>query len=231
MDDIYGRTYHASLISKAIIHPDFKKNNLRLFSDMIGDLALLVMKTPVPNIANFSVLTLPANSTKLPTALQTMGYGTTSESGTQMSNNLRVVGVSLVDRARCNVLLNKLNPRAYNVTVSTVCAGVLTGGHDSCQGDSGGPLIIKGKSSKSDVLVGLTSFGEGCARKNAPAGYTNVQLYTPWIKEQLNSLTKASIIDKFELPTPGSRDGGSGLPAARSASSSPSPSPHTQHGN
>ncbi len=37
------------------------------------------------------------------------------------------------------------------------CAGYLEGGKDSCQGDSGGGLIY------SDVVVGIVSYGPGCA--------------------------------------------------------------------
>ncbi len=86
------------------------------------------------------------------------------------------------------------NAKAYNLTDATVCAGYLKGGKDTCQGDSGGPLFIKGKGPKQDTVVGLTSFGEGCARRNAPAGYTNVRMYSDWIKGELDKLIKSNVI-------------------------------------
>lgn len=196
LDDIYGREYYGKTIAKAIVHPDFKKNENRFYADMVGDLALLVLSGPLP--ADAITIRLPNSTTVIPSKLDSVGYGTTSEGGSAMSTELRSVQLDSVARARCNTLLNKLNPKAYNLTDAVVCAGVLAGGRDTCQGDSGGPLFIKGASPKDDVIVGLTSFGEGCARKNAPAGYTNLKKYEKWIKSELNKLVKNSVIKRIE---------------------------------
>lgn len=75
------------------------------------------------------------------------------------------------------------------MTTAVICAGYLPGGKDACTGDSGGPLFIRGQTYAQDVLVGLTSFGEGCAQKNVPAGYTNILQYAPWIKQRVQALT------------------------------------------
>ena len=57
-------------------------------------------------------------------------------------------------------------------------------GQDACAGDSGGPYIVK-KFGR-NFLIGVVSFGRGCARPEYPGVYTRVQKYVGWIGSQLN---------------------------------------------
>lgn len=63
----------------------------------------------------------------------------------------------------------------------TVCAMSDRPGVDSCNGDSGGPMTRAQGSER--VLVGLVSWGRGCALPNTPALYTNVSAYRDWISD------------------------------------------------
>jgi secreted trypsin-like serine protease len=58
---------------------------------------------------------------------------------------------------------------------SMICAGVLGGGKDTCNGDSGGPLMALTQQAPIRwELVGVTSWGEGCARAGFPGVYARV---------------------------------------------------------
>ncbi len=69
-----------------------------------------------------------------------------------------------------------------------VCAGWKEGGRDSCQRDSGGPLVVL-DAGGCPVVIGLTSFGQGCARENYPGVYTRVSAFRDWIASVAPSAT------------------------------------------
>ncbi|XP_069609377.1 neurotrypsin-like [Ranitomeya imitator] len=64
-----------------------------------------------------------------------------------------------------------------------ICAGNLSEDNrvDSCQGDSGGPLMCQNDHGQW-IIVGITSWGYGCGRKDSPGVYTKVNRFIPWIK-------------------------------------------------
>ena len=109
------------------------------------------------------------------TPLEVTGWGTTSEGG-DTSRVLRKASVPYADNEVCNA------PAAYNGAIrqGMMCAGYRDGGVDSCQGDSGGPLVWR--SPDGPVLVGVVSWGEGCARQLRYGVYTRVDVYRRWIE-------------------------------------------------
>lgn len=60
-----------------------------------------------------------------------------------------------------------------------ICGAVPEGGKDACQGDSGGPFAVGGE------LVGITSWGFGCALKGYPGVYSRVPALRSWVDETL----------------------------------------------
>lgn len=66
-----------------------------------------------------------------------------------------------------------------------VCAGYDEGGIDACQGDSGGPLLVDG------TVIGIVSWGDGCAEAGKPGVYTRVSAYTDQIRADLVPKTGA----------------------------------------
>jgi trypsin len=56
---------------------------------------------------------------------------------------------------------------------------------DSCNGDSGSPLIVPGADFRTDTVVGLVSFGSGCAQANFPGVYTRLSSVATFIFNQI----------------------------------------------
>ncbi|KAI8100407.1 hypothetical protein M9435_006891 [Picochlorum sp. BPE23] len=193
IDDIYGRKYTTRKVKRQWYHPDYEKMYGSSWDNLqpTGDIGILELDSPV---RNWPIAKMASSDKRIPKNLQVIGYGKTDEFEVDMSNNLREVGVQYVSRKKCEKLLNKEVGNGYGVkyklTREVICAGDLRGGKDACQGDSGGPLISRGKSAKDDVVYGITSFGEGCARKNVPGGYTNVAKFKPWIESILKKIDK-----------------------------------------
>lgn len=86
---------------------------------------------------------------------------------------LREVSVPIVNQQKCMELYSK-----EQVLPSMICAGyVEKGGKDSCQGDSGGPLT-----DSTPQLIGVVSWGHGCAKPFKPGVYARVTVARDWIK-------------------------------------------------
>jgi secreted trypsin-like serine protease len=82
--------------------------------------------------------------------------------------DLQAVQTHLVADSTCQVAYPTLTPRM-------ICAG--EPGKDSCFADSGGPLVVQTAASSppaNDVLVGIVSFGSGCAQAGFPGVYQRV---------------------------------------------------------
>ena len=110
------------------------------------------------------------------TAIAT-GWGNQKETGVGTSSLVLLeVEVPMISTEKCQA-----SYPTKNVTDDMLCAGYDEGGKDACQGDSGGPLFTC--IGKRLVHVGITSWGEGCARPGKPGVYTKTAHYLDWIKQ------------------------------------------------
>jgi len=102
------------------------------------------------------------------------GWGTLSAGGSQ-PNILNVVTVPFVSDNVCK-------SRYSTLSEQMMCAGnVEEGGVDSCQGDSGGPLTWRDAQGKWNI-IGVVSWGIGCANPGSPGVYAEVFKVLDWVK-------------------------------------------------
>ncbi|XP_028159091.1 trypsin, alkaline C-like isoform X1 [Ostrinia furnacalis] len=104
------------------------------------------------------------------------GWGAISMSGSH-SEELRHVQIWSINQAICRQRYSALpNGMSWDITDNMLCSGWLdVGGRDQCQGDSGGPLFHNG------VVVGVCSFGYGCALPGFPGVNARVSSFINWI--------------------------------------------------
>ncbi|XP_072242934.1 transmembrane protease serine 9-like [Leuresthes tenuis] len=163
-------------VTKRVPHPCYDE------TDRVNDLMLLKLDKPVKQTETVKCLKL-GKVVKQPeagTSCQVAGWGKTNNIAKQMSDVLRSVNVTVIDRVKCN------SPDYYNlkpvITSSMICAG--SDGKspaDTCQGDSGGPLLCNG------VLVGVTSFGKNCGVMRYPGVYSFLtEKNLKWIKKTMS---------------------------------------------
>ncbi|XP_049865464.1 trypsin delta-like [Pectinophora gossypiella] len=99
------------------------------------------------------------------------GWGKLKEGGPSatylQSTTIRTIAMKLCKRSG-------LDRKAID-PVSMFCAGSFTQpSPDACQGDSGGPIVYNG------VLIGVVSWGLGCARGNFPGVYSRLANPIVW---------------------------------------------------
>lgn len=163
------------------IHPDYDAGT----DD--SDIALLKLAAPVPfrsgqgsNLPIGAVDVVPSSVGDLSGVEATViGWGNTKgqplPGGFDFPETLRQVEVPILSEADCR------DAYGDDITANMMCAGYEQGGKDSCQGDSGGPLVIRDQASQSWQLVGIVSWGSGCAYPGFPGVYTRVSSFSDWI--------------------------------------------------
>ena len=95
---------------------------------------------------------------------------------------LREVQVPVVSEEKCRTAY-KESPAA--IDGSYICAGFSQGGKDACRADSGGPLMLANGLEPYN-LIGIVSFGKGCADPKYPGVYTRVTHQLSWILSHLS---------------------------------------------
>lgn len=162
-------------------------------SDLLDfDFSILELVSNLKFSQSVQPVNLPSpNEVTLDDTLCTVsGWGNTQNSF-QSGMKLRAAYVPIVKQSTCDEAYIKFG----GLTERMICAGYMQGHIDSCQGllckqkfdfnwsfsydlitgDSGGPLVARNK------LVGVVSWGYGCAKAGFPGVYSKVSSVRNWI--------------------------------------------------
>ncbi|XP_015928310.2 acrosin isoform X1 [Parasteatoda tepidariorum] len=156
------------IIDTIVIKSDFNAKNLD------NDICLIQITPPVTKPMDF--LLLSNDPPEVNNSAIVIGWGSLSEEEKTASNDLQAAVVGMISFDECL--------HYFSLTDSMMCAGYIPGGIDACQGDSGGPLLQW--RNEEAYLIGIVSWGVGCAKPNAPGVYTNISFYKSWILRYVN---------------------------------------------
>lgn len=95
-----------------------------------------------------------------------------------MSPILLAAHLKIVSQSSCSRAYQKI----ARISSGMICAYATLPSRDACQGDSGGPLVANG------YLIGIVSWGEGCANASYPGVYTRVSEYDDWISDKIERI-------------------------------------------
>lgn len=173
-----AQEYTAKRIS---MHPQYNSANLQ------NDVAVITLSgtVPVSSSPNINTACLPTASPASGTRCWVSGWGKDSFGANgKYQSIMKEVDVPIVDQTACENELRatRLGQSFVLNRSSFVCAGGELD-KDACTGDGGSPLVCQSGSGQWQV-VGMVSWGIGCASRNVPGVYVNVYNYIPWITQQ-----------------------------------------------
>ncbi|XP_050349532.1 transmembrane protease serine 9-like [Nymphalis io] len=149
-------------------------------AELTNDISLLLLSQPMKYSHAIRPVCLPKNVHNLYSGAQATvaGWGAMGETG-NWSCTLLEADLPVLSNEQCqNTKYNKTKIKDV-----MMCAGFPETAHkDACTGDSGGPLINENSEHAYD-LIGIVSWGYGCARKGYPGVYTRVTKYLDWIRD------------------------------------------------
>uniref|UniRef100_A0A2P2HWI7 limulus clotting factor C n=1 Tax=Hirondellea gigas TaxID=1518452 RepID=A0A2P2HWI7_9CRUS len=167
------------MVERIIRNPGFNQMTLE------NDIALIKLLQPASRAGHTgSSIAMEANENLPEEDCRVTGFGRLSSAGAASTKLMSAV-VPLRTYEDC---VKAFPPDMYTVGKGHLCAG---GDHtDACQGDSGGPLVCcKGKtlSASGCKLVGVVSWGIGCATPKLPGVYTKVSHYRHWVNQEIKN--------------------------------------------
>jgi len=164
------------LVKAITIHPSYRPYNLE------NDIAVLELESSLIFNQYVAPIKIASTNPAVNSHVTVSGWGKERYFASTAAVKTRKASVRVFSNAYCS-LLNGIR----RVTSTMLCAGVyfpITGGRDACQGDSGGPLFTE---TEPRQLIGVVSWGIGCAFLLYPGVYTRVPSFNKFITDVAGS--------------------------------------------
>ncbi|XP_046967304.1 trypsin-1-like [Vanessa cardui] len=156
-------------VSHVFQHPDFNRYTYD------NDIAVLRLAEPIPDNLYRPACLPDDEDTLAGVDAVVSGWGSTIEKGPP-SNIPMKAQVQIWSQEECR----GAGYGRRKVTPRMLCANAPE--RDSCTGDSGGPLLM---AQPHYTIVGIVSWGRGCARQGYPGVYARVDRFMPWLRVAL----------------------------------------------
>ncbi|KAL7735797.1 hypothetical protein ACLKA6_017803 [Drosophila palustris] len=144
---------------------------------MVNDIAIIRLSSHLSFSSNIKAIGLATYAPANGAAASVSGWGTQSSGSSSIPTQLQYVNLNIVSQSRC-----ASSSYGYGSQIRSTMICAASNGKDACQGDSGGPLVSGG------VLVGVVSWGYGCAYANYPGVYADVAVLRSWVIRNANSI-------------------------------------------
>ncbi|KAI8039672.1 trypsin delta-like [Drosophila gunungcola] len=148
----------------------FKNHEGYNANTMVNDIAIVRLSSSLSFSSSIKAIGLASSNPANGAAASVSGWGTQSYGSSSIPSQLQYVNVNIVGQSQC---ASSTYGYGSQIKSSMICAAA--SGKDACQGDSGGPLVSGG------VLVGVVSWGYGCAYSNYPGVYASVADLRSWV--------------------------------------------------
>ncbi|XP_064547382.1 uncharacterized protein LOC135434665 [Drosophila montana] len=152
-------------VTYTAVAPKFTSKSMNM------DAALLKLNATMTG-TNIGTIALGQRMPRPGTRVRIGGWGVTKEGGDSVTN-LRSVQLKVVKQKVCQ------NAYQGSATITNYMFCAQAKNKDSCSGDSGGGAV------QNNRLMGIVSFGMGCARAGYPGVYTRVGRIRRWINNTI----------------------------------------------